>query len=80
MAFSNWINIWGDQLNTTLIKILHDIYGNPSVTKAELSDAIGQGKAFVDNHIATFRELTLIKRVGSRKTGTWKIVQLPNSV
>ena len=79
VAFSNWINNWGDRLSTPLIKILHAIYDNPSVTKAELSDTIGQGKTSVDNHIVTLRKLGLIKRVGSRKNGTWKIIQLPNS-
>ena len=47
------------------------------ITKAQLSDIIGQGKTSVDNNINKLRNLGLLIREGSDKSGRWLINQLP---
>jgi ATP-dependent DNA helicase RecG len=74
--FDIWINKWSDKLNTPLIKILYAIHDNPSVTKQELSNVIGQGKTSVDKHINNLKQQGLIERTGSRKNGKWLINQI----
>ena len=76
--FESWMKKWSGQLTTPLIKIIHGVYDNPSVTKEELSEIIGQGKTSVDNHINKLKKLGLIQRIGSRKAGRWQINKYSN--
>ena len=80
----NWINDMGDkvgdkvgdisQLNSTQIKVLSEIRNNPNVTKPELKKLVGFGKTTIDNAISVLKEKNIIKRIGSNKTGYWKIL------
>lgn len=77
LAFEKWTESWAIHLSTPLTKILLAIHDNEKVTKAQLSDIIGQGKTSVDNHIRKLRSLGLLNRIGSDKAGSWKIQQIP---
>ena len=46
---------------------------NPHATAEELGLAIGISGRMVRKHIATLREAGLIERIGSNKTGYWKV-------
>jgi len=75
----NWINNVGDKvgdkrpLNDRRKKILEEIRNNPNVTQAQLSKIIGIGLTAIENNIRFLKENEYIERVGSNKTGYWKI-------
>ena len=54
--------------------VLAAIKKNPKITKAELQREISFGKSTIDRAIKALREKCLIERVGSNKTGYWKII------
>ena len=62
------------QLNSTQIKVLSEIRNNPNVTKLELEKLVGFGKTTIDNAISVLKGKNIIKRIGSNKTGYWKIL------
>lgn len=62
------------QLNSTQIKVLSEIRNNPNVTKPELEKLVGFGKTTIDNAISVLKGKNIIKRIGSNKTGYWKIL------
>ncbi|NLL24171.1 MAG: winged helix-turn-helix transcriptional regulator [Spirochaetales bacterium] len=79
----NWINKLGDNvgnkvgnkklLNPRRKQILEEIRNNPNVTQAQLSIIIGIGLTAIENNIRFLKENRYIERVGSNKTGYWKI-------
>ena len=75
--FEKWLEGWSLHLTTPLTKILFAVHDNERVTKAQLSDIIAQGKTSVDNNINKLRNLGLLIREGSDKSGRWLINQLP---
>lgn len=54
-------------------QILAEIRNNPNVTKKQLSVIVGISTTAVDKNIQHLRENGYIERVGSNKTGYWKI-------
>lgn len=79
MAFEKWLEGWSLHLSLPMTKILSAIHEKERVTKAQLSDLTGQGKTSVDNNINKLRNLGLLMREGSDKSGRWLINQLPPS-
>jgi ATP-dependent DNA helicase RecG len=77
MAFEKWLEGWTLHLRTPLTKMLLAIHDEEKITKAQLSDILGQGKTSVDNNINKLRNLGLLIREGSDKSGRWLINQLP---
>ena len=75
----NWINKLGDKvgdkkiLNSRRKKILEEIRNNSNVTQVQLSKIIGIGLTAIENNIRFLKENGYIERVGSNKTGYWKI-------
>lgn len=79
----NWINNGGDNmgnkagnkkpLNSSQKKILDEMRNNPDVTQAQLSKIIGIGLTAIENNIRFLRENGYIERIGSNKTGYWKV-------
>ena len=61
-------------LNISQMRILDQIRNNPQITKPQIVEALGLGKTTVDNGIAALKEKGFIKRVGSNKTGWWKVL------
>ena len=76
----NRINKVGDKvgdmnLNISQIKVLAEIRNNPNITKPELMVKCDLGKTSIDNIIAFLRKNSIIERVGSNKTGYWKVIK-----
>ena len=46
---------------------------NPNVTLLQLMIEIGLGRAAIQNNVTYLRKNGLIERVGSNKTGYWKV-------
>ncbi len=53
--------------------VFMSIKSNPSITSQELGEALGISDRMARKHISVLREQGLIARVGSNKTGCWKI-------
>lgn len=60
-------------LNETQLQVLNYIRDNNNITKKQLQEKIEKSKTTVDNTICFLREHGLIERIGSNKTGYWKI-------
>jgi Predicted transcriptional regulator containing an HTH domain and an uncharacterized domain shared with the mammalian protein Schlafen len=60
--------------NSTHAKILEEIRNNPNITKAELSKILKLGKTAIDDGIAALKKQDCIERIGSNKTGYWKVL------
>ena len=77
----NWINVMGDKVGdkksynsiTSEEKILNAIRDNPSITKPEICKIVGLGKTSIDNYISKLKKKGMIERIGSNKTGYWKV-------
>ena len=78
-----WINNVGDKVddklgdkiktNKTQRKIIEEMRDNPNVTLPQLMIEIGLGKTAIQNNVKYLRKHGLIERVGSNKTGYWKV-------
>ncbi len=62
-------------LNISQIKVLAEIRNNTNITKPELMVKCDLGKTSIDNIIAFLRKNSIIERVGSNKTGYWKVIK-----
>lgn len=62
------------KLNHSQIKVLAEIRNNSNVTKQELVKLCELGKTSIDNIISVLKEKGYIKRIGSNKTGYWKVL------
>ena len=72
----NRVNKVGDMnLNTSQIKVLAEIRNYPNITKPELMVKCDLGKTSIDNIIVFPRKNSIIERVGSNKTGYWKVIK-----
>lgn len=54
-------------------QILREIRNNPNITQTQLTSAIGVGLTAIENNIRFLRENGYIERIGTNKTGYWKI-------
>lgn len=63
-----------DLLSGIQTRILAEISNNPNITKEKLTEILCIGKTTVDRGISTLKKLGIIERVGSRKSGYWRIV------
>ncbi len=83
----NWINVMGDKLggkvsendrdihlSATQRKILAQIRNDPNITKPQLATIIGVGKTTIDNGISVLRKNGLLERIGSNRSGYWKVL------
>ena len=48
---------------------------NPNITAAELSRLLEISETAVDNNIAFLRTNGYVERIGSKKTGYWKVIE-----
>ena len=79
----NWINVIGNKVGnkigkkkkTNRDKIIEEIRNNPNVTNKQLSIIIGISETAIKNNIRILRENRIIERIGSKKTGFWKIIE-----
>lgn len=84
----NWLNVMGDKrsyrvddknteslLNHTQAHILAEIRNNPNITKPRLAEKLKLGKTTIDKGISVLKKYGYIKRVGSNKSGYWKVLK-----
>ena len=64
------IKMWSKNEN----KIFEEMQKNPRVTAEQLSDLLNINLRNTKRNIERLKEKGLIKRVGSRKTGHWEIL------
>ena len=62
------------ELSDSQIKILNLIEANSHITKREMAERIRISTTTIDKHIDAFKKKKLLKRVGVRKEGFWKII------
>lgn len=62
-------------LTKTQIRMLAEIRNNPNIIKPQLAVILNVGKTTVDNGITALKKYGYIERVGSNKTGYWKILK-----
>ena len=63
----------GKSLSSRQEEVLIEIRNNPNVTQPQLSQLIGIGITAIENNIKFLKENGYIERVGSNKTGYWKV-------
>jgi len=61
------------RLNQTQRRILDEIRKNPNITKPELAEKLKLGKTSIDKGISVLKKNQWIERVGSNKSGYWRI-------
>lgn len=54
--------------------ILQQLQQNPKANYAELAEKTGYSAATIKRHIQELKKLSIIERIGSDKTGHWKII------
>lgn len=62
-------------LNHTQVRILAELRNNPNITKAYLMKKLKLGKTSIDNGLVILKKYGYVERVGSRKTGYWKVLK-----
>jgi DNA-binding MarR family transcriptional regulator len=55
--------------------ILQHFKQNPKANYRELADKIGYSTATIKRHIQVLKKMGIIERIGSDKTGFWKIIE-----
>jgi len=70
VCYNDPVNTQNDPVNT---KILHCLKQNPNANYAEIANETGYSVATIKRHIQELKKLGLVERVGSDKTGYWKI-------
>lgn len=62
-------------LSLTQKKILDALSENAYVTQSELAEKIGIHRTRINDNMAKLKEMGVIRRIGSDKTGYWEIVK-----
>ena len=71
--FTKWVDKWVDKLTENRIKILKEIHQNNKISKRELETKIGISATAIDNNLNFLKNINLLERQGTAKTGYWKI-------
>ena len=61
-------------LNKSQLSIIKAIRNNPNITIEGLSLETGLGHTTIQNNLNKMQELSVTERIGSRKTGYWKVL------
>ena len=69
------INLANGTLNGTLNLILNELKNKNNITQQELSEKTGMSLRTIKRNIDMLKEERFIERVGSKKTGHWKILK-----
>jgi predicted HTH transcriptional regulator len=56
-------------------EVLELIKGNATITRSELSEKLGINSSAIQKHIQKLKTEGIIERIGSDKTGYWKIIE-----
>lgn len=75
----NWLNspfspnVGDIRINKTQKKILEIMRDNPNVTLANIQKQLSLGRTSVQNNVTYLRKNGLIERVGTNKSGYWRV-------
>ena len=61
--------------NEAVLLILNSIANEPTVTYAQLSEKLTMNRKTIQRHIQRLKESGKLKRIGSERSGHWKIVE-----
>ena len=62
-------------LNGSQYNVLSEIRNNPNISKKQLQLKCGLSKTTIDNCINVLKKKEIIERIGSRKSGYWKVIE-----
>ena len=65
----------GIRLNKNQLVIMNEIKNNSDVTVDELVLLVDINKRNVEKNIAVLKGMNIIKRIGSRKSGSWEVIE-----
>lgn len=80
----NWINVVGNKvgikvgnknLSSNRQKIINELRNNPNITKVQLSTILGISTTAIDKNLVYLKNNGFIERIGSKKTGYWKVTK-----
>lgn len=63
----------GEPLKDVQIRIVELLLAEPEATSVEIAARAGIGRATVTRHIQRLKELGVLRRVGSKKSGRWEV-------
>ncbi len=66
-------NVGDKKLNATRRRILEEMRNNPNITQPQLMLKLNLGKTAIQNNVSFLRNNGYIQRIGSNKTGYWKV-------
>ena len=73
MDFDRWILQWEKLLTKNQQNILRIVSEEATVTVPKISEKLGIARATVEKNMQRLKEIGLLKRIGSNKTGSWTI-------
>lgn len=62
-------------LNARRQRIITEMRDNPNITTGELHQILGISETAVENNLRFLKENGYVERVGSKKTGYWKVIE-----
>lgn len=62
-------------LNARRQRIITEMRDNPNITTNELHQILAISKTAVENNLTFLKENGYVERVGSKKTGYWKVIR-----
>ena len=62
-------------LNSRRQRIITEMRDNPNITTSELHQILGISETAVENNLTFLKENGYVERVGSKKTGYWKVLE-----
>lgn len=62
-----------DKSTNNEIIILKEVENNLWISQLEITSLLEMSKATIQNKIVKFKKLNLVERIGSNKTGYWKV-------
>ena len=51
------------------------MHQNPRISVVEIANQTGKPRRTIENNVKKLKEMNIIDRIGSDKTGEWKIVK-----
>ena len=62
------------QLNNTQGRVLDAMRDNPNITHDQLMSSLGLGRTSIQNAVTYLRKHGFVERVGSNRTGWWRVL------
>lgn len=63
------------KMNEQMEKVLLEIRNNPNITQPQLVKIMNIGKSMIQRYISNLKKMGYIERIGSNKSGYWKVVE-----